>query len=59
MVKTGPLVGERENGIDAYSGSHPNSVVVGRHAIYVANGNNDSISILDPRILRGTPSHFA
>ena len=26
-------------------------------AIYVANGNNDSISVLDPRTLRGTQSH--
>src|SRR5262249_7417629 len=47
IVKTGPLVGEREAGIEAYSGSHPNAVVVGPQAIYVANGNNDSISILD------------
>jgi hypothetical protein len=49
IVKTGPLVGTHENGIDVYSGSHPNAVVVGAQAIYVANGNNDSISILDPR----------
>ena len=49
IVKTGPLVGQREDGIDAYSGSHPNSVVSTREAIYVANGNNDSISVLDPR----------
>src|SRR5262245_48182917 len=48
IVKTGPLVGESEDGIDAYSGSHPNAVVAGSDAIYVANGNNDSISILDP-----------
>jgi DNA-binding beta-propeller fold protein YncE len=48
IVKTGPLVGEHENGIDVYSGSHPNSVVAGSEAIYVANGNNDSISVLDP-----------
>ncbi|HKE83709.1 MAG TPA: hypothetical protein VKB50_08145 [Vicinamibacterales bacterium] len=47
VVKTGPRVGEREDGIDIYSGSHPNSVVVGPEAIYVANGNNDTISILD------------
>jgi DNA-binding beta-propeller fold protein YncE len=59
IVKTGPLVGEIDNagngvgqgnpesGIVAYSGSHPNSVIVGPRAIYVANGNNDSISILD------------
>jgi DNA-binding beta-propeller fold protein YncE len=46
IVKTGPLVGEREAGIEVYSGSHPNAVVVGPKAIYVANGNNDSISIL-------------
>lgn len=48
IVKTGPLVGEEERGIETYSGSHPNSVVVGKDAVYVANGNNDSISILDP-----------
>ena len=48
IVKTGPLVGERENGIDVYSGSHPNAVIEGPEAIYVANGNNDSISVLDP-----------
>ena len=49
IVKTGPRVGQRENGIDAYSGSHPNSVLASAEAIYVANGNNDSISVLDPR----------
>ena len=48
IVKTGPLVGEREEGIDIYSGSHPNAVAVSREAIYVANGNNDSISVVDP-----------
>jgi DNA-binding beta-propeller fold protein YncE len=49
IVKTGPLVGEREEGVDVYSGSHPNAVVTSADAIYVANGNNDSISILDAR----------
>ena len=60
IVKTGPKVGDVENagngrgqgnpesGLVVYSGSHPNAVVVGPRAIYVANGNNDSISILDP-----------
>jgi len=47
IVKTGPLVGEAENGVATYSGSHPNSVVASANAIYVANGNNDSISVLD------------
>ena len=46
IAKTGPLVGEFEAGIEVYSGSHPNAVVVGPQAIYVANGNNDSIAIL-------------
>ena len=49
IVKTGPLVGQREDGVDIYSGSHPNAVVVGKDAIYVANGNNDSISVLNPQ----------
>jgi DNA-binding beta-propeller fold protein YncE len=51
VVKTGPKIGEVEDGIAAYSGSHPNAVVFGARAIYVSNGNNDSISILDPHTL--------
>ena len=47
IVKTGPLVGENTDGIVAYSGSHPNSVVVGPNAVYVANGNDDTVSVLD------------
>src|SRR5262245_29873392 len=46
-VKSGPLVGEVERGIASFSGSHPNAVAVGPDGIYVSNGNNDSISILD------------
>jgi len=49
IVKTGPLVGQRQDGVAVYSGSHPNAVLGGPEAIYVANGNNDSISVLDPR----------
>lgn len=52
IVKTGPQVGEKEDGIAAYSGSHPNAIAVGPRAVYVANGNNDSISILHPRHFR-------
>jgi DNA-binding beta-propeller fold protein YncE len=49
IVKTGPLVGQVEYGIAAYTRSHPNSVVWGPapSPIYVSNGNNDSVSILD------------
>lgn len=46
-VKTGPLIGEMDQGIEAYAGSHPNSIAAGANAIYVANGNDDTISILD------------
>jgi YVTN family beta-propeller protein len=52
VVKTGPLVGQKEDDIAAYSGSHPNAVAIGKKAIYVSNGNNDSITILDPKTLR-------
>ena len=48
IVKTGLLVGQRANGGDVYAGSHPNAVIAGPDAIYVSNGNNDSISVLDP-----------
>ncbi len=47
-TKTGLLVGEVDRGIKTFSGSHPNAVAVGRDAIYVSNGNNDSISVLHP-----------
>ena len=47
IVKTGPRVGDYQEGLQVYSGSHPNAVVASTEAIYVANGNNDSISILD------------
>lgn len=46
IIKTGPLVGEKEEGIETYSGSHPNAIAFGPDAAYVANGNNDSVSVL-------------
>ena len=49
IVKTGVAIGDVEDGIAAYGGSHPNAVVTGRHAIYVANGNDDSITVLHRR----------
>ena len=47
VTKTGPRVGDVEHGIQTFSGSHPNAIAAGRDAIYVSNGNNDSISVLD------------
>ena len=46
---TGLAVGEHEDGIAAYGGSHPNAVVAGGNRIYVSNGNNDSISDAERR----------
>src|SRR5262249_14564945 len=48
MSKTGLRVGEVDRGIQTYGASHPNSVAIGRRAVYVANGNNDTVSVLDP-----------
>lgn len=69
IIKTGPQVGQVEGGIAAHSGSHPNAVVIGPQAVYVANGNNDSISVLHPQtykeitrismsVLKGTDSQL-
>jgi len=52
VVKTGPLVGEVEDGIASFGGSHPNAVAVGPQAVYVSNGNNDSVSILHPQTFK-------
>jgi DNA-binding beta-propeller fold protein YncE len=52
IVKTGFAVGERERGIKVLGGSHPNAIAFGPNAVYVANGNNDTISVLDPRTYR-------
>jgi DNA-binding beta-propeller fold protein YncE len=49
VVKTGPAVGELDHGVAAYGGSHPNAVAFGKRYAYVANGNNDTISVVDPR----------
>jgi DNA-binding beta-propeller fold protein YncE len=49
IVHPGPLVGESAAGIPAYSGAHPNAVAVADDVILVANGNDDSISILSKK----------
>lgn len=45
---TGRAVGELDDGgRQAYGASHPNAVVVGGGRIYVSNGGDDSITVLD------------
>lgn len=51
-IKTGVLVGEMVEGIPAVGGSSPNSLVAGGGRVYVSNGTNDSISVIDTKDLR-------
>ena len=46
-IKTGFLVGEEVEGIPAVGGSSPNSVVATNDYVFVSNGNNDCISVID------------
>jgi len=46
-VKTGVLVGEMVEGIPAVGGASPNSVAAADRWVFVSNGNNDSISVID------------
>jgi len=46
-VKTGVLVGEEVEGISAVGGSSPNSIIATDDFVYVSNGNNDNISVID------------
>ena len=46
-IKTGVLVGEMIEGIPAVGGSSPNSLAVADHYVFVSNGTNDNISVID------------
>ena len=46
-IKTGILVGEKVEGIPAIGGSSPNSMVATSKYVFVSNGNNDNISVID------------
>ncbi len=46
-VKTGFLVGEMVEGIPAVGGASPNSVVATDRYVFVSNGNNDCVSVID------------
>ena len=49
-IKTGILVGEEVQGIPAVGGSSPNSLVATDKFVYVSNGNNDNISVIDTKL---------
>jgi YVTN family beta-propeller protein len=48
-IKTGFLVGEKIDGIPAVGGASPNSLVATNQFVFVSNGNNDCISVIDPK----------
>lgn len=46
-VKTGTRVGEMVEGFPAVGGSSPNSIVATPKYVFISNGNNDNITVLD------------
>ena len=59
VVKTGPAIAEKldqvlnrddddDDDARVYGGPHPNAFAVGPDAIYVANGNDDSVAVIRP-----------
>ena len=48
-IKTGFLIGQKINGIPAVGGASPNSVVATSKYVFVSNGNNDCISVIDTK----------
>lgn len=46
-VKTGILVGQMVEGFPAVGGASPNSLAATAERVFVSNGNNDSISVID------------
>jgi YVTN family beta-propeller protein len=48
-IKTGFLVGEMVEGIPAVGGASPNSVVATDRYVFVSNGNNDCVSVIEAR----------
>ncbi len=46
-INTGTLVGQMVEGFPAVGGSSPNSIVASERYIFISNGNNDNITVLD------------
>ncbi|MCP9770588.1 hypothetical protein EGI22_21990 [Lacihabitans sp. LS3-19] len=46
-IKTGFLVGEKIEDFEAVGGSSPNSVIATNDKVFVSNGNNDCVSVID------------
>lgn len=48
-TRTGTLVGQMVEDFPAVGGSSPNSVVASDRYVFISNGNNDNITVLDAR----------
>ena len=48
-IRTGTHVGEMVEGFPAVGGSSPNSIVATRNYVFISNGNNDEITVLDTK----------
>ena len=48
-IKTGTLIGQKIEGIPAVGGSSPNSIVAAQNYIFISNGSNDNITVLNSR----------
>ncbi|MFN8207525.1 MAG: bifunctional YncE family protein/alkaline phosphatase family protein [Bacteroidales bacterium] len=48
-IKTGTLVGQVVEGFPAVGGSSPNSIVAVKDYVFISNGSNDNITVLDAR----------
>lgn len=48
-IKTGNMVGQLVEGIPAVGGSSPNSIVAAGNYVFISNGNNDNITVLDSK----------
>ncbi|MCD6346831.1 MAG: bifunctional YncE family protein/alkaline phosphatase family protein [Bacteroidales bacterium] len=49
-TKTGTLVGELVEGVPAVGGASPNSIAATDDYVFVSNGSNDNISVIDPAV---------
>ncbi len=48
-IKTGNLIGQVIEGIPAVGGSSPNSIVATKKYVFISNGTNDNVTVLDSR----------
>ncbi len=48
-IKTGVLVGEKVEGVPALGGSSPNSLACAGNFVFVSNGNDDNVTVIDTR----------